>query len=33
LVEQHGGKIWLESQLGKGSRFSVELPLSEQAGA
>jgi PAS domain S-box-containing protein len=27
LVEQHGGSIWLESELGKGSRFAFTLPL------
>ena len=26
LVEAHGGKIWVESKLGRGSRFSVVLP-------
>lgn len=27
LVEQHGGKVWLESKLGEGSTFHIELPL------
>jgi PAS domain S-box-containing protein len=27
LVEQHGGKIWVESEIGKGSRFCVTFPI------
>lgn len=29
IVEQHDGQIWVESDLGKGSTFSILLPLHE----
>jgi signal transduction histidine kinase len=29
IVEAHGGKLWMNSQLNKGSTFSFTLPLTE----
>jgi signal transduction histidine kinase len=33
IAEQHGGSVSIESELGRGSVFSLRLPLSQRAGA
>ena len=31
LVELHGGRIWVQSEKGQGTRFSFTMPLAQRA--
>jgi two-component system sensor histidine kinase/response regulator len=31
LIELHGGRIWVESQIGRGTRFVFSLPMTDSA--
>jgi signal transduction histidine kinase len=29
IAERHGGKVWVESELGKGSSFFLQVPIAQ----
>jgi len=29
IAERHGGKVWVESELGKGSKFHLQVPIAQ----
>jgi signal transduction histidine kinase len=33
IIEMHGGRIVVESELGKGSTFTIKLPVNARGGA
>jgi two-component system phosphate regulon sensor histidine kinase PhoR len=30
IAERHGGKVWVDSKLGKGSVFNLQIPLTQK---